>query len=66
MALPGMPSGKPAGVRCANLTAENLCRIFGQPQRPAYCAGWQPTPEICGGSFEEAMRHITVLEEQTR
>jgi len=60
-----MPEGKPAGVRCANLTDENLCRIFGQPQRPTFCAGWRPTPEVCGGGFGEAMENIAVLERQT-
>ena len=32
--LPGMPLGKPAGVRCVHLSAEQLCQLFGQPQRP--------------------------------
>ncbi|MBS7673106.1 YkgJ family cysteine cluster protein, partial [Vibrio cholerae] len=35
--LPGMPQGKPAGVRCVHLSAEQLCQLFGQPQRPAVC-----------------------------
>jgi hypothetical protein len=60
-----MPDGKPAGQRCVNLTVENLCRLFGRAERPAFCAGWQPTAEICGGGFEEAMRNIAILEERT-
>ncbi|HEX2642113.1 MAG TPA: YkgJ family cysteine cluster protein, partial [Thermoanaerobaculia bacterium] len=32
--IPGMPDGKPAGVRCVQLTADNLCLIFGLPERP--------------------------------
>ena len=34
-AIPGMPDGKPAGERCVQLSVENLCSIFGQPERPA-------------------------------
>jgi len=29
-AIPGMPDGKPAGVRCAQLDEQNLCRLFVQ------------------------------------
>ncbi len=64
-ALPGMPDGKPAGVRCVNLTDENLCRLFGRPKRPAFCTGWQPTAEICGAGFDEAMCNIAALEKAT-
>ena len=32
--IPGMPQGKPAGVRCVQLTDDNRCAIFGQPERP--------------------------------
>lgn len=60
-----MPNGKPAGQRCVNLTADNLCRLFGRPERPAFCTGWRPTAEICGRGFHEAMRNITILEERT-
>ena len=65
-AIPNMPDGKPAGVRCVNLTAENLCTLFGKPERPSFCLAWPPTPELCGGSFREAMESISALEEQTR
>ncbi len=63
--LPGMPYGKPAGVRCVNLTEDNRCSIFGQASRPAVCREWQPTPQLCGGSFDEAMAAIGRLEEMT-
>jgi hypothetical protein len=36
--IPGMPQGKPAGVRCIQLDEANRCRIFGRPERPAVCA----------------------------
>ena len=64
-AFPGMPAGKPPGVRCVHLSDENLCRIFGRAERPAFCSGWRPMPEVCGNGFEEAMRNIAALEEQT-
>ncbi|MEI0618555.1 YkgJ family cysteine cluster protein, partial [Pseudomonas aeruginosa] len=33
--LPGMPAGKPAGVRCLHLDENHLCGLFGRPERPA-------------------------------
>ena len=57
-----MPHGKPAGVRCIQLRADNGCAIFGQPERPAFCAGLQPSNEMCGGSREHAIRWISELE----
>lgn len=65
-AIPNMPQGKPAGVRCVNLTADNLCQLFDRPERPTFCRAWAPTPELCGDSLEQALRNITSLEEQTR
>jgi uncharacterized protein len=64
-AIPNMPQGKPAGVRCANLTADNLCRLFGQRSRPTFCLAWPPTAELCGGSFTDAMTKIATLETLT-
>ncbi|MCX6604058.1 MAG: YkgJ family cysteine cluster protein [Acidobacteria bacterium] len=63
--LPKMPEGKPAGVRCAHLTAENLCELFGLPTRPAVCVGLQPEPGMCGADAEDALRRLTLLEIQT-
>ncbi len=64
-AMPNMPNGKPAGIRCANLTNENLCRLYGRPERPAFCCGWKPAPEVCGESFAQAMKNLAVLEKDT-
>ncbi|MBF8176343.1 YkgJ family cysteine cluster protein [Herminiimonas contaminans] len=64
-AIPGMPNGKPAGVRCVQLDERNLCRIFGQPERPAVCGGLQPQAEMCGSSREEAMIYLMTLERLT-
>jgi uncharacterized protein len=43
-----MPDGKPAGMRCAQLDEENRCKIFGKPERPAFCGSLQPSLEMCG------------------
>lgn len=60
-----MPDGKPAGVRCIQLTADNGCAIFGQPQRPAFCAGLQASAEMCGPSRAHAIAWISALEVAT-
>jgi hypothetical protein len=64
--LPGMPEGKPAGVRCVQLGDDLRCAIFGQPERPACCSGLQPQTEMCGASRQEALAWLTQLEWQTR
>lgn len=63
--LPGMPNGKPAGVRCLHLQADRRCAIFHSPERPAVCAGFSAEPSVCGDSVEEAMQIIIWLEDET-
>ncbi|MDQ8034236.1 MAG: YkgJ family cysteine cluster protein [Bordetella sp.] len=63
--IPGMPDGKPAGVRCIQLDDEHGCRIFGQPERPAVCGGLQPSVVMCGDSRAQAMAWLTNLERAT-
>ncbi len=63
--IPGMPGGKPAGVRCVQLTADNRCAIFGKPERPEICVRFRPLPEMCGESFEQAMTYWEWLERET-
>jgi uncharacterized protein len=63
--IPGMPHGKPAGVRCIQLAEDNRCLIFGQPDRPAVCASLKPAPDMCGDDREQAMRWLAVLERHT-
>ncbi|WP_377702239.1 YkgJ family cysteine cluster protein [Pseudoduganella sp. UC29_71] len=63
--IPGMPDGKPAGVRCIQLADDMRCKIFGQPERPAFCAGLQPAADMCGGSREHAMVWLAELERAT-
>ncbi len=64
--LPGMPQGKPAGVRCAQLDEQNRCAVFGKPERPVFCGGLQPSAEMCGTSREQALAWLTQLEQATR
>ena len=63
--LPGMVNGKPAGVPCVNLDENMRCRIFGSPERPAFCASLQPSAEMCGSCRAEAMQFLTKLEQLT-
>ena len=61
-----MPEGKPAGVRCVHLTEDNLCGIFGHPDRPRVCIDLRPEPEMCGSNFDEAIEYLSRLEVLTR
>ena len=63
--IPGMPDGKPAGVRCVRLTADNRCMLFGQPDRPVVCVNLRPSIEMCGQSDVEALAWLTWLEQTT-
>jgi hypothetical protein len=61
-----MPHGKPAGVPCVQLDADLRCRLFGRPERPAFCGGLQPSLEMCGASRGQAMVWLGRLEVATR
>lgn len=63
--IPGMPAGKPAGVRCVQLDERNLCKIFGQSDRPAVCSDFDATRDVCGQTDAEAMILLTELEQLT-
>lgn len=65
-AIPGMPDGKPAGQRCIQLDDNNLCKLFGQPERPAVCAAFSAEEWICGADNTEAMLIISDLERSTQ
>lgn len=64
--IPGMPEGKPAGVRCVQLDDGNLCRLFCDPSRPALCARFGFDEALCGSHREEALERIAALELATR
>lgn len=61
-AIPGMPNGKPAGVRCIQLSLDNRCLIFGLPERPSVCRDLRPMPSMCLDSNAEALGYLTQLE----
>ncbi|HEX2059171.1 MAG TPA: YkgJ family cysteine cluster protein [Thermoanaerobaculia bacterium] len=63
--IPGMPDGKPAGVRCVQLTDDLRCAIFDSPERPAVCRSFRAMPEMCGTSAAEALAYLTELERTT-
>ncbi|HKT29843.1 YkgJ family cysteine cluster protein [Dyella sp.] len=64
--IPGMPHGKPAGMQCVQLTADNRCAIFGDPRRPAVCSGLKPEPAMCGADRQHALAYLDALEAATR
>jgi Fe-S-cluster containining protein len=64
-AIPGMPNGKPAGVRCVQLDEANRCKIFGRPERPAVCGGLQPSQEMCGDTQVHALSYLARLDAAT-
>lgn len=63
--IPGMPHGKPAGVRCVQLTDDNRCKLFGKPERPAVCSSLRPSEEMCGHTVQEAFIYLSSLERAT-
>lgn len=63
--IPGMPEGKPAGMRCVQLSADNRCLIFGRPERPACCGGLLPSEDMCGNDRDDAMHWLAELERLT-
>ena len=62
-----MPDGKPAGVRCVQLTDDNRCKLYGMPERPGVCVRLRPIAEMCGSSAaDEALIYLTELESRDR
>ncbi|MBE2216129.1 MAG: YkgJ family cysteine cluster protein [Opitutaceae bacterium] len=64
--IPGMPHGKPANFPCVQLLPDMRCALFGKPERPGFCVGLQPSPEMCGTDAADAMHRLVRLEELTR
>jgi len=63
--IPGMEQGKPAGVRCIQLTPEHTCAIHADPGRPSVCASFPAMTDHCGASREEALTLLGDLERRT-
>ncbi len=64
-ALPGMGSGKAAGIPCPALTPDLLCLLYGRQERPKVCSSFKASRETCGSSREEAMAILEALEAAT-
>ncbi len=60
-----MPHGKPAGVPCVQLDENLRCRLFGKPERPAFCGSLQPSPDMCGTDRTESLLLLGRLEVAT-
>jgi Fe-S-cluster containining protein len=54
--IPGMPEGKPAGVRCIHLLEDNRCALYNSSERPKVCSDFKAEPEFCGKDREEALQ----------
>ncbi|RRV07209.1 YkgJ family cysteine cluster protein [Pseudomonas sp. v388] len=63
--IPGMPEGKPAGVRCLHLGMDYLCGLFGRPERPAVCSQFPAAEDVCGVDRDDAIRLIGWWEKAT-
>ncbi|MCD9007374.1 YkgJ family cysteine cluster protein [Luteimonas sp. XNQY3] len=63
--IPGMPHGKPAGVACVQLDEQLRCRLFGHPERPAFCGALRPALDMCGTSRDAAFALLETLERLT-
>lgn len=61
--IPGMPEGKPGGIRCANLSENLVCSAY--DVRPQVCRDFSASHEYCGATKEDAMRILTELERKT-
>jgi uncharacterized protein len=64
--IPGLPGGKPAGMRCPQLTDDNRCHVFDTADRPAVCSSLRPSAEMCADNNAEALERLTLLERATR
>ncbi len=65
-AIPGMPEGKAAGVRCVQLDEKNMCKLFGKPERPEVCSAFKPDEAICGASNDFALNTLLSIEVLTQ
>jgi len=61
--LPGMPNGKPAGLRCIHLLDNYKCDIYYGQDYPRVCSDFNAEKEFCGSSQEEAMKILGSLSE---
>jgi Fe-S-cluster containining protein len=60
--IPGMPQGKPAGIPCVQLDDAYRCRLFGRPERPAFCVSLRPSGGMCRSDRGQALDGLHWLE----
>ena len=60
--IPGMPGGKPSGMRCIHLTDNYLCNIFYSKDRPGVCRKFRAELDICGINRDQALEILYSLE----
>lgn len=63
--IPGMPQGKLAGERCIQLNEQNLCQLFGKPERPLVCHQFTADSAVCGETNQQALANLMELEAVT-
>jgi len=61
--IPGMPDGKPSGVKCIHLLDDYKCAIYTNPGKPKVCTDFKAESDFCGSTPEEAMRILFSLSE---
>jgi len=59
--IPGMPDGKPGGVRCIHLLQDYRCALWGKPERPGVCSAFKAEEEFCGSDRDEALKILSSL-----
>jgi uncharacterized protein len=59
--IPGMPGGKPAGIRCIHLLDDYRCAIYYSSKKPTVCSDFKAEPEFCGNDREEALQILNNL-----
>ncbi|MEI6148499.1 MAG: YkgJ family cysteine cluster protein [bacterium] len=64
--IPGLPQGKPAGLRCVQLTENGRCKLFGHADRPEVCVRLKPSTEMCGQTDPQAYGYLAWLEDATQ
>ena len=61
--IPGMPGGKPAGVRCIHLLEDLRCNIYNTGTKPKVCDDFKAEKDFCGTDQEEALKILFSLSE---
>jgi hypothetical protein len=65
-ALPRLPEGKPAGLRCPHLQDNLRCGIWGHADYPEVCRRFKPNADACGSSRRDALALLEAWERATR